>query len=139
MDVRIESVGQFAVGRRRPEAAHDENHTHRHRADHRGWEQLAIAGGDGDQQDDGGGDSLDGPWKSEQGPDAVDVRILERDVGGFADLGEERVVHDMNRPDEAHHEPGGDQMDDGEGGGESARHTLRVGEFKLRCPMVLSG
>jgi hypothetical protein len=60
-------------------------------------------------------------------------------VGGFADFGEEWIVHDVDRPDEAHHEPGGDQMDDGEGGGDSLRHTWRVGEFELQYLMVLSG
>ena len=49
-------------------------------------------------------DAFNKPWKKEQFSDAIDMLGLKSDVRRFADVGKQRIVDDVNGPDESNHE-----------------------------------
>ena len=97
-----------------PESADGKNDAHRNgihncrHADFASWPKK------GEPQESEQGDAFGEPRQEQQVSDAVDVRGLVCDEVVVADLRKEGIVHEVDCPHKAHHEPRRGSVDGGE-------------------------
>ena len=103
------------MGRSRPDAADEKHHSHPDRVDGHGETQVVASTKEGNDEQGEQRDTFGEPGEQKKFADAVDMRRLECHVGGITNLGEQRVVNDVNGPDESDEKKRGDEMDHDEG------------------------
>lgn len=101
----VEAVRQITVRWGRPEAADGENDGHRHRIDHGGKSEFMAGTDECCEKKDEKGEAFGQPGDKEEPSDAFDVGGLEFHVRRITHLCEKWIVHVVDRPDEADHEP----------------------------------